>query len=78
MKLNPVSYPHTYTVSFDGEEVGQFQANWAAKAVQQAMSSLGRETVAKAQANDDVFVDCRLDANAQDGLHYRRNEYVGQ
>ena len=78
MQLNPVSYPHTYAVSFDGEEAGTFQAMWAAKAVQLAMVALGRETVSKAQANDDVFVDCRLDPSAQDGLAYRRNEYAGQ
>jgi len=78
MILREVHYPHEYSVSFDGEDVGIFQAMWAAKAVQHAMVSLGRETVAKAQAADDVFLDCRLDPSAQDGLFYRRNEYVGQ
>jgi hypothetical protein len=75
MKLNEVHYPHEYSVCLDGEDVGIFKDMWAAKAVQQAMQDLGRETVAKAQANDDVFVECRLDPSAQDGLAYRRNEY---
>ncbi len=74
--MEKLNYSHFYQVSFDGEEVGIWQANWASKAVALAMISLGRETVARAQANDDVFLACRLDENAQDGLHYRKNEYI--
>ncbi len=75
--LREVHYPHSYEASFDEEDVGIFKGMWAVKAIVSAMQSLGRETVARAQANDDIFYDCRLDPEAQDGLAYRRNEYVG-